>query len=137
MGKNRPKRLHAFTLIEILVALTIIGVLLSFVAPIVLNRPDQARSLKVKNDFAAIETALNLFRLDSGRFPTDAEGLEILVDEGDFSKGYLTGLPRDPWGNAYEAVFKPSGGLLIKSLGPDGISQNAGEGDDEFSKIFK
>jgi len=137
MGKNRPKRLYAFTLIEILVALTIIGVLLSFVAPMVLNRPDQARSLKVKNDFAAIETALNLFRLDSGRFPTDTEGLEILVDEDDFSKGYLTGLPRDPWGNAYEAVFKPSGGLLIKSLGPDGISQNAGEGDDEFSKIFK
>ena len=58
-------------------------------------------------------------------------------DEADISKGYLTGLPRDPWGNAYEAVFKPSGGLLIKSLGPDGISQNSGEGDDEFSKIFK
>ena len=137
MGENRPERLYAFTLIEILVALTIIGVLLSFVAPMVLNRPDQARSLKVKNDFAAIETALNLFRLDSGRVPTDAEGLEVLVDEADFSKGYLTGLPRDPWGNAYEAVFKPSGGLLIKSLGPDGISQNSGEGDDEFSKLFK
>ena len=55
------KRLAAFTLIEILVALTIIGVLLSFVAPMVLKRPDQARQLKLNNDFMAIETALSLF----------------------------------------------------------------------------
>ena len=48
------KRLAAFTLIEILVALTIIGVLLSFVAPMVLKRPDQARQLKLNNDFMAI-----------------------------------------------------------------------------------
>ena len=45
------QKLKAFTLIEILVALTIIGVLLTFVAPYVLNRPDQARELKLKNDF--------------------------------------------------------------------------------------
>ena len=58
------KKLKAFTLIEILVALTIIGVLLTFVAPYVLNRPDQARELKLKNDFMAISTALNLYKLD-------------------------------------------------------------------------
>ena len=69
MKNYAAARVTGFTLIEILVALTIIGVLLTFVAPLVLNRPDQARNLKVKNDFSAIETAMILYRLDNGRFP--------------------------------------------------------------------
>ena len=60
----KSKKLSAFTLIEILVALTIMGVLLTFVAPYVFDRPDQARQLKVKNDFLAISTAL-ISKLDS------------------------------------------------------------------------
>ena len=53
-------RVSAFTLIEILVALVIIGVMLSFVAPAVLGRPEQARKLKIENDFSSIEIALDL-----------------------------------------------------------------------------
>ena len=80
MKNSEAKRVKAFTLIEILVALTIIGVLLTFVAPMVLNRPDQARNLKLQNDYSAIETALNLYRLDNGRFPNKNEGLAILIN---------------------------------------------------------
>ena len=137
MKKLETKRVQAFTLIEILVALTIIGVLLTFVAPMVLNRPDQARNLKLQNDYSAIETALNLYRLDSGRFPNKNEGLEILVNDENNSLGYLVGLPRDPWGQLYDIEFKPSGGLQIKSAGPDGVFDPAGKGDDNFSEIFK
>ena len=90
MQQKKCKRIEAFTLIEILVALTIIGVLLTFVAPMVLNRPDQARTLKIQNDFAAIETALNLFRLDSGRFPTENEGFGILINNDNSFLGYLS-----------------------------------------------
>tara|TARA_B100000795_G_scaffold99971_1_gene73542 strand:- start:766 stop:1179 length:414 start_codon:yes stop_codon:yes gene_type:complete len=137
MKKLETKRVQAFTLIEILVALTIIGVLLTFVAPMVLNRPDQARNLKLQNDYSAIETALNLYRLDSGRFPNKNEGLEILVNDENNSLGYLVGLPSDPWGQLYDIEFKPSGGLQIKSAGPDGVFDPAGKGDDNFSEIFK
>ena len=137
MKKLETKRVQAFTLIEILVALTIIGVLLTFVAPIVLNRPDQARNLKLQNDYSAIETALNLYRLDSGRFPNKNEGLEILINDENNSLGYLVGLPSDPWGQLYDIEFKPSGGLQIKSAGPDGVFDPAGKGDDNFSEIFK
>ena len=63
------QRIPAFTLIEILVALVIIGIILSFVAPVVLNRPDQARELKVKNDFSAIQVAVDLYKLDNGNLP--------------------------------------------------------------------
>ena len=137
MKKLETKRVQAFTLIEILVALTIIGVLLTFVAPMVLNRPDQARNLKLQNDYSAIETALNLYRLDSGRFPNKNESLEILVNDENNSLGYLVGLPSDPWGQLYDIEFKPSGGLQIKSAGPDGVFDPAGKGDDNFSEIFK
>ena len=137
MKKLETKRVQAFTLIEILVALTIIGVLLTFVAPMVLNRPDQARNLKLQNDYSAIETALNLYRLDSGRFPNKNEGLEILINDENNSLGYLVGLPSDPWGQLYDIEFKPSGGLQIKSAGPDGVFDPAGKGDDNFSEIFK
>jgi general secretion pathway protein G len=137
MDRSFPRRVDAFTLIEILVALTIIGVLLSFVAPMVLNRPDQARNLKIENDFSALETALNLYRLDTGRFPTSDEGLEILINANESSMGYLSGLPRDPWGNGYEVIFKPSGALQIKSAGPDGIFNDTDENDDKVSKVFK
>ena len=77
MKQKKDDRIEGFTLIEILVALTIIGVLLTFVAPVVLNRPDQARALKIQNDFVAIETALNLFRLDNGRFPNKNKSLHF------------------------------------------------------------
>ena len=137
MVRSLSNRANAFTLIEILVALTIIGVLLSFVAPMVLNRPDQARNLKIENDFSALETALNLFRLDTGRFPTSEEGLEILINENDSSMGYLSGLPTDPWGNDYAAIFKPSGGLQIKSAGPDGVFDDTDKNDDKVSKVFR
>tara|TARA_B100000768_G_scaffold34071_1_gene32620 strand:+ start:4177 stop:4590 length:414 start_codon:yes stop_codon:yes gene_type:complete len=137
MQQKKYKRYEAFTLIEILVALTIIGVLLTFVAPMVLNRPDQARTLKVQNDFAAIETALNLFRLDRGRFPNENEGLEVLVNNDNNILGYLSKLPTDPWGGLYELDFKPSGDLQIKSAGPNGIFDPQGKGDDNFSEAFK
>ena len=137
MGNLKTKRFQAFTLIEILVALTIIGVLLTFVAPMVLNRPDQARNLKLQNDYTAIETALNLYRLDTGQFPKKNEGLAILINSENNSLGYLVGLPKDPWGKPYEVDFKPSGGLQIRSAGPDGVFDPAGKGDDNFSEIFK
>ena len=137
MEKSKHERVQAFTLIEILVALTIIGVLLTFVAPMVLNRPDQARNLKLQNDYSAIETALNLYRLDNARFPNKNEGLSVLINAENNSLGYLASLPKDPWGQPYEIDFKPSGGLQIKSAGPDGVFDPVSKGDDNFSEIFK
>jgi|TARA_B110001450_G_scaffold109284_1_gene103313 general secretion pathway protein G len=137
MKKLTNSRNKAFTLIEILVALTIIGVLLTFVAPMVLNRPDQARNLKIQNDFSSIETALNLYRLDKGAFPTKNQGIKILINDENTSIGYLASLPKDPWSNQYRMEFIPNGGIQIRSSGQDGIFDTAGKGDDHFSKVFK
>ena len=130
------QKLKAFTLIEILVALTIIGVLLTFVAPYVLNRPDQARELKLKNDFMAISTALNLYKLDNGTLPEPVKGLDVLTDDG--SNKYLQSVPLDPWGVAYKlekATNSP--GVILRSAGPDVVFGNTSEDDDLLSYIIK
>ena len=130
------QKLKAFTLIEILVALTIIGVLLTLVAPYVLNRPDQARELKLKNDFMAISTALNLYKLDNGTLPEPVKGLDVLTDDG--SNKYLQSVPLDPWGVAYKlekATNSP--GVILRSAGPDGVFGNTSEDDDLLSDIIK
>ena len=73
-NKNFSK---GFTLIEIMVVLIIIAIMASFIVPSVINRPDEARITKVKNDIMVLEGALDLFRLDNGRYPSNIEGLNI------------------------------------------------------------
>ena len=91
---------------EILVVLVILGLLVSVVAPTVLNQADSARVQKVYADFANIESALKLYRLDNYVYPNSEQGLEALITASTLSPeprnfkrgGYLDRLPRDPWG---------------------------------------
>ena len=108
-----------FSLIEILVVLTVIGLLLSFVAPMVLDRPNQARQLKVTNDLQAIKAALSLYYVDNGVLPTDGQGLQPLLGT-ETSFQYLEDMPADPWGNDYQYRVRGTGQAIIISLGPDG-----------------
>ena len=121
------KKLTGFTLIEVLITLTIIAILMSFVAPYVLNRPDQARELKLKFDFEAIESALALYKLDNGKYPTQELGFDHLVNGENGSK-YLSKIPQDPWGSNY--IYKiDNNNIEIISLGPDGLLKGSDEDD--------
>jgi|TARA_B100001059_G_C17643820_1_gene480786 general secretion pathway protein G len=124
--------LTGFTLIEVLITLTIIAILMSFVAPYVLNRPDQARDLKLKFDFEAIESALALYKLDNGKYPAQELGFDHLVN-GDNGSKYLSKVPQDPWGENY--IYKVDNNVVeIISLGPDGLLD--GPEDDDVSHIL-
>ena len=98
-----------FSLIEIVVVLVIMGLLISVVAPTVLNSADDARVQKVQADFKSIETALKIYRLDNYVYPTTEQGLEALVtpsslepEPRNFKRGgYRSELPMDPWGRPY------------------------------------
>lgn len=140
---------QGFSLIEIMVVLVIIGLLVSIVAPNVLNRADDARAQKVKADFSNISTALKLYRLDNYNYPTSDQGLEALVDQPTIEpvptnwkkNGYLEDLPKDPWGRPYlylsPAEFSDND-FDLYSLGADGISggedQNADIGSWQASE---
>ena len=130
------------SLVEIRVVLVIMGLLISVVAPTVLNRADEARVQKVYADFKAIETSLTNYRLDNNVYPTTEQGLQALVDASsldpeprNFKKGgYLSELPLDPWGRPYLYLIPGENGEVdIYSLGADGLSggedQNADIGN--------
>jgi general secretion pathway protein G len=133
------KTQRGFSLVEILVVLVILGLLVSVVAPTVLNQADDARIQKVYADFANMETALKLYRLDNFVYPTSEQGLEALVtpstldpEPRNFKQGgYLDRLPMDPWGRPYLYLSPGENGEFdLYSLGADGISGGEGQNGD-------
>src|SRR3954447_5349708 len=97
-------RRAGYTLLEIMVVVFILGLLATIVAPRILGRTDDARRTKAVADLKGIQQALNLYRLDSGGYPTTEQGLEALVKKPDRAPipnrwnpdGYLESLPLDP-----------------------------------------
>lgn len=123
---------RGFTLIELLVVIVIIGILGSVVVPRFMNKPDEARVAKAKHDITAIESALDVYRLDNFTYPTTDQGLEALItNPGEAPNwqagGYIKKLKKDPWGNDY-LYMSPGqhGDVDIYSLGADGAP--GGEG---------
>ena len=126
-----------FTLLEILVVVVILGILASIIVPKIMRRPEEARRTKAIMDIKAIETALNLYRLDNGVYPSTEQGLEALVEKpttGVIPRewkegGYLDKVPKDPWGNPF--VYLSPGihkEFDLVSYGSDGVE--GGEGKD-------
>jgi general secretion pathway protein G len=124
---NHPSSIRrGFTLIELMVVVVILGILATMVVPKVMSKPEQARRTKAKVDIRSIQTALNMFKADTGRFPTTAEGLQALVTnpgvKGYASDAYLERVPNDPWGNKYIYISPGvhSKDYDLKSCGKDG-----------------
>jgi general secretion pathway protein G len=131
------RRAGGFTLIEILVVIVILGILAALIVPRVMDRPDQARTVAARSDIAAIMSALKLYRLDNGAYPSADQGLAALVrkpERGDIPRnwkagGYVEKLPVDPWGIEY-LYLNPGirGEVDVFSLGAD--RKPGGEGFD-------
>ena len=131
------KNARGFTLIEVLVVITILTILAALIVPRIMDRPDQARQVAARNDIRAIESAFNLYRLDNGVYPSTEQGLSSLVQKPDIgviprnwkSGGYLDRLPKDPWGKDYQYISPGvQGDIDIFTYGRDG--QPGGEGYD-------
>ena len=73
-------KVRGFTLIEVMVVVVILGILAAVLVPKVMDRPEQARKTKARQDIRALEAALNLYKLDNYVYPTTDQGLEALVE---------------------------------------------------------
>ena len=130
---------QGFTLIEIIVVVVIIGILATFVAPKFLGRTDEARVVKAKNDIQALESALDLYKLDNYAYPTTDQGLQALVEKPGTDPvpanwkdgGYIKKLQKDPWQREYLYLSPGDHGEIdIYSLGADGIEGGEGPNAD-------
>ncbi len=137
-GPPGPEK--GFTLLEILIVITILGILASLVAVKMMDRPGEARMTKARLEIQTLENALKLFKLDNAFYPTSEQGLIAIVEKPAVGRipskwregGYLEkgALPKDPWGNDYlylsPGVYNRE--LDIWSYGADG--EEGGEGED-------
>jgi general secretion pathway protein G len=128
-GTNRARR-RGFTLVELLLVLTILAILAGIVLPKMSGRTEQARVASAKTQISTFSTALGAFEVDNGFFPKGRNGLSALVQKPGNAQNwhgpYLensTSVPLDPWGNAY--IYDCPGkhnstGFDLMSMGPDG-----------------
>jgi general secretion pathway protein G len=128
-GKSRKKYLrYGFTMVELMAMLIIIGLLATLVVTKVATKIDQARITTTKANLKILHSAVNQFKMDTGRFPTEELGLMELIEQPTDVTiwepgGYLetTDLPLDGWGNEFKYELFPESGkqFVIRSFGPD------------------
>ena len=123
---NRHDR-RAFTLVEMLLVVTIIGILAAIVIPKMVGRSEQAREAAARADIASMKTALDAFEVDNGYYPKGNNGLADLIqsprDARNWHGPYLEKIPIDPWGNAYIYQYPGKhnpGSYDLMSTGRDG-----------------
>jgi len=118
---------RAFTLIELLLVLVILGVLAAVVVPKFTNRAQDAKITRARTDATTISGQIDQFEIDNSRFPTNEEALAALLDPPPNCPGwkgpYLKSMPQDPWGNTY--IYRVPGqhnprSFDVYSAGPDG-----------------
>ena len=132
-NRIRPQTQRAFTLIELLLVLVILGILAALVLPKFTGRTEQARVTAAQTQISTFGTALDAFEVDTGSYPRGQEGLnQLIVQPGDVTNWrgpYLkSDIPLDPWGRAYIYEFPGrvnASGYDIRSMGPDGQANSA------------
>lgn len=122
-----PRAAQAFTLVELLLVLVILGTLAAIVVPKFAGRTEQARITATKSQINSFEVALEAFEVDNGYYPKGKNGLQDLIDQPkeaiSWRGPYLKDIPNDPWGNPYlyECPGKQKNSAYdIASMGPDG-----------------
>jgi general secretion pathway protein G len=134
--RDKRRRQAGFTLIELLVVMVILVLLASLVGPRIIGYLGSSRTKTAKVQIQSLSTSLELYKLDTGRYPDEREGLNALVvrpaNAGNWNGPYLKKdtVPADPWGQPYHYRYPGRRGEFdIFSLGAD--NREGGEGEDQ------
>jgi general secretion pathway protein G len=128
----------AFSLIEVMIVVVILGLIASLVVPNLIGQSEQAKKKLVCVQMKSLKDSIDSFKVNEGSYPTTEEGLEALIQNPNPQKyknypenGFLSSkkLPKDPWGNDYIYVNN-DGNVEIISLGADGKEGGSGENKD-------
>jgi general secretion pathway protein G len=131
------KKQRGFTLIEVMIVVTIMALMIAAIAPNLFRNVVKAEATRVASDIRQVESALKFYRLDNYRYPSQSQGLEALVSSpsgsgaGKWNGPYLEKLPTDPWGIQYQYLKPGTHGKQIEiyTLGADNVQ--GGEGSDK------
>ena len=135
---------RGFTLIELMVVVIILGILALYIGPKIMGEPEKAKRVKAKLDIATLETALKMYKLDNGVYPSTEQGLQALVEAPETGAvpkkwrkgGYLekNKVPKDPWGNEF-VYISPGvhGDFDIISYALDGVPGGEGEDNEDIN----
>lgn len=142
--KNRLKlrllKTGGFTLLELLIVMIIIGLLAALIGPKMIGRVGESRQTVAKQQIEGFSSALEMYKLDTAKYPTQEQGMEALIAQpqgvinwkGSYLKKKL--IPKDPWGNNYIYTYPGEhGDYDIISYGADGKSGGDGEEKDVLS----
>jgi general secretion pathway protein G len=141
MNFNLHSDNRGFSLIELMVVVIILGILAMYIGPKLMGRTEDAKITQTKVQIESLETALKLYKLDNGVYPSTEQGLQALVEQPDAGTlpkkwrkgGYLEKgkVPKDPWGNEYIFLSPGTNGDYdIISYGADGVPGGEDENKD-------
>lgn len=139
--KKVKRNEKGFTLIELMVVIVILGILAGLIVPRIMGRPDEARRAKARIQLESLETALKLYKLDNGNYPSTEQGLNALVEPptgGTPLKNWRQGgylekgkVPKDPWDNDFVYISPGAhGDFDLISRGADGEPDGEGKNKD-------